>query len=546
MSTLPLLTRAKEDGVTFALTTRRGKLLPIVTGADAPALRALTNPTQEGRMPLRTPGPGEQYRFHVDMGKCIGCKCCVVACNEQNGNPASINWRRVQEIEGGWFPITSRSYLSMGCNHCLEPTCLRGCPVDAYSKDPDTGIVRHSADACIGCQYCTWNCSYGVPQYNPERGVVGKCDMCHGRLSHGEAPACVTACPEGAIAIEIVDVGVWRASIEASRSNAGLPKGDQSLSTTRVVLPEALPPNATPVNVLNVVPEHPHWPLVVMTVLTQLAVGAFTTIWLLELLNASAHLGMAALASLLVGGLALSASTLHLGRPIHAYRAIRMWRRSWLSREVLLFSAFSGVAGVYAAMLWFGLPGSTAVGALTVVLGIAGVTSSACIYRVPSRPAWNTPYTLLQFNLTAAVLGPLFAAAIAGGNLRGLAIGATTMASAQFVLLALRFFRCISSDSLELRGTARLLSTVLKGRLILRGALLAIGAIALPLLVAGSAPAAAFAAAASAPREAGQYLLLAALLLTTVGEIVGRYLFFVSVVPKHLAAPYIASASEAT
>jgi len=557
MSTLPLLTRVKEDGVTFALTRRRGKLLPIVTGADVPmalsvarvdgALRLLTRPTQEERMPQRAPGAGEQYRFHVDMGKCIGCKCCVVACNEQNGNPASINWRRVQEIEGGWFPMTSRSFLSMGCNHCLEPTCLQGCPVDAYSKDPVTGIVRHSADTCIGCQYCTWNCSYGVPQYNPERGVVGKCDMCHGRLSHGETPACVSACPEGAIAIEIVNVAAWQSSIAASRSNAGLPHGDQSLSTTRVTLPEALPPNATPLNVTNVVPEHPHWPLVVMTVLTQLAVGAFTTIWLLQLLNASAHLGIAALASLLVGGLALSASTLHLGRPIYAYRAIRMWRRSWLSREVLLFSAFSGVAGVYAAMLWFGLPGSTAVGAATVLLGVAGVTSSACIYRVPSRPAWNTPYTLLQFNLTAAVLGPLFAAAVAGGNLRWLAMGATTMASAQFVLLALRFFRCISSDSLELRGTARLLSTVLKGRLILRGALLAIGAIAIPLLVAGSATgAAAFAGAASPPREAGNSMLLVALLIAVTGEIVGRYLFFVSVVPKHLAAPYIASASEAT
>jgi len=47
------------------------------------------------RMPDRAPGDGEQYRFHVDMGTCIGCKCCVVACNEQNGNPAPINWRGV-------------------------------------------------------------------------------------------------------------------------------------------------------------------------------------------------------------------------------------------------------------------------------------------------------------------------------------------------------------------------------------------------------------------------------------------------------------------
>jgi len=99
--------------VTFAL-TRRG---------SSPAL-ARTNPTHEGRMPNRAPEAGEQYRFHVDMGKCIGCKCCVVACNEQNGNPATINWRRVQEIEGGYFPTTMRSSLSMGCNHCLEPTCV--------------------------------------------------------------------------------------------------------------------------------------------------------------------------------------------------------------------------------------------------------------------------------------------------------------------------------------------------------------------------------------------------------------------------------------
>src|SRR6188508_2164344 len=225
MSSLPLLTRVKEDGVTFAL-TRRG---------SSPAL-ARTGPTQEARMPNRAPAPGEQYRFHVDMGKCI-------ACNEQNGNPATINWRRVEEIEGGWFPMTMRSSLSMGCNHCLEPTCLEGCPVDAYSKDPATGIVRHSADACIGCQYCTWNCSYGVPQYNPERGVVGKCDMCYGRLSLGQAPACVSACPEGAIAIELVNLAEWRESVDSSTA-VGLPSDDGSLSTTRITPPEHLPPNA--------------------------------------------------------------------------------------------------------------------------------------------------------------------------------------------------------------------------------------------------------------------------------------------------------------
>ena len=514
---LPLLARTRERDQRFALTPLR---VP-ATQAPAPA------PLLRSRMPSRLPGPGEQYRFHFDMSRCIGCKCCVVACNEQNGNPAVINWRRVGEIEGGWYPKASRHYLSMGCNHCVEPTCLEGCPVDAYTKDPATGIVRHSADACIGCQYCTWNCSYGVPQYNPERGVVGKCDMCHGRLEQGQSPACVSACPEGAIAIEIVRTSEWTAALAAAAPGTGLPAADGSVSTTRVTLPEAIPPNARPVNLTHVTPEHAHWSLIFMTVLTQLSVGAFVAIWLLDLLGNATRLGATALVSLLVAALALNGATLHLGRPAHAYRAIRMWRRSWLSREVALFTAFSGVAGMYAAALWFELPGGAVLGALTSLLGIAGVTASACIYRVPSRPAWNTKFTLVQFNLTAAALGPLLVAAAGASDAPWLVIGASVMAGTQLVLLAVRFLSLIGADAIELRGTARLLSTTLRTQLIGRGVLLAVGGVVLPLVV-------------RQPR-----LLWAALCLALAAEIAGRYLFFVSVVPKHMASPYLEIGSEA-
>lgn len=518
---LPLLTRVNDDNLAFALTGH----------TVAAPLVARARSTGDGLVPSRAPVVGEQYRFHVDMRKCIGCKCCVVACNEQNGNPAAINWRRVGEIEGGWYPAATRSYLSMGCNHCLEPTCLSGCPVDAYTKEPLTGIVRHSADACIGCQYCTWNCSYGVPQYNPERGVVGKCDMCHGRLELGQAPACVTACPEGAIAIEIVDVAEWKHALAARQSVPGTPVGDQSASTTRISLPTSLPPNARPRDITHVAPEHPHWPLVFMTVLTQLSVGAFATIWLLQLLGGTTRLGAAALTSLVVGGLALGASTLHLGRPIHAYRALRMWRRSWLSREVLLFGAFSGVATGYAASLWFGLSVSPLVGGLTVALGVAGVYASGSIYRVASRPSWNTPYTVAQFLLTAGVLGPLFVGALGVGDAPSLARGSVAMAGTHLLLLTIRFFRLIASDGPELRGTARLLSTVLARRFVLRGALLVVGAIVLPLLVD--------------PAGAGQTLFILGAGLTLGAELLGRYLFFVSVVPRHMTAPYLALESEA-
>jgi len=100
-------------------------------------------------------------------------------------------------------------------------------------------------------------------------------------------------------------------------------------------------------------------------------------------------------------------------------------------------------------------------------------------------------------------------------------------------VFALRFFRSVASDSLELKGTARLLSTVLAGRLVARGILLAVGAIALPMLATGLGD------------GPGQLLMGVALIVTLAAELIERYLFFVSVVPKHLAAPYIASASEA-
>jgi Fe-S-cluster-containing dehydrogenase component/DMSO reductase anchor subunit len=523
---LPLLTRATVDDGTFVhVVPRRSQTsaAPRTPPGAQCGVGALADPR---RMPDRGLQPGEQYRFHFDMGRCIGCKCCVVACNEQNGNPADINWRRVGEIEGGWYPNASKSFVSMGCNHCLDPTCLKGCPVDAYSKDPISGIVQHSADTCIGCQYCTWNCSYGVPQFNPARGVVGKCDMCHGRLSRGQQPACVSACPEGAIAIEIVNITAWKEACATPYPTLGHPVEDASTSTTRITVPNSLPPNARPLDLTNVKPDHPHWPLVVMTVLTQLSVGAFASIWLLQLAGAMAHLGIAALASLAVGGLALAASTLHLGRPVHAYRAMKMWRRSWLSREVVLFGAFSNIAALYAGALWLGVPGSAWLGALTTLFGAAGVTATACIYRVPSRPAWNTPLTLMQFATTACLLGTLFANAVVAGHTRWLTASASSFAALQVLLVGVSVLRMIALNTIELRGTARLLSTRFRVHLLVRGALL-VGGIALPLI------------------SGGLTVALVSLLLATSGELLARYLFFVTVVPKHMTTPYLALGSEA-
>ena len=460
-----------------------------------------------GLIPSRPPQPGEQYRFHFDMSKCIGCRCCEVACAEQNNNPIERNWRRVGEIEGGAYPFTQRFYLSMGCNHCVDAACLRGCPVDAYRKDAATGLVLHSADTCIGCQYCTWNCPYGVPQYNPERGVVGKCDMCYGRLAENREPACVNACPEGAIQIELVNIAEWRAD-HAAANAPGMPAAEFTVSTTRITVPEKVTAGMEKADYHRVRPEHPHLPLVFMLVFTQLAVGAFLCLPIFQITGFAAIV-----APLAVALLSLSSSMLHLGRPIHAYRALKMWRRSWLSREVLAFSLFAGAATACAGLTFLGWPARLAEAA-TALLGLSGITASAFIYLVPARPAWNSRHTLLDFHLTAWLLGPLFLAALGAPVPPMLTLAA---ASAQLLNLVTRFVELTGSDEFELRASARLLGNDLKRRLLLRIVLLIAGGVALPLL----------------------HQTLAALLVATAGELLGRYLFFVSVVPRNMAASFV-------
>jgi DMSO reductase iron-sulfur subunit len=462
--------------------------------------------------PATSPGRGEQYRFHFDMTKCIGCRCCEVACNEQNGNPADLRWRRVGEIEGGTYPFTQRFYLSMGCNHCVDAACLKGCPVNAYTKDSLTGIVLHSADACIGCQYCTWNCPYGVPQYNADRGVVGKCDMCHNRLADGREPACVNACPEGAIQVELVNIAEWVANHGAADA-PGLPSASHTISTTRITLPGELGPELQKANQTRVHPEHPHWPLVFMLTLTQLSVGAFAGL----ALSAAAR-PIAAIAALLVAFVSLGASTLHLGRPIHAYRAIRMWRRSWLSREVLLFSLFAGSATAFAAATLFGLPRWAA--APTMLLGFAGVTASAFIYLVPARPAWNNWHTIADFHLTGLLLGTAFLRALGVPMPAGVI---AAFAAFQLFNQLLKLMRLMRSEEFELVASARLLSQDLERILITRLALLVIGGIGLTL--------------------AGHPIL--AFLAALAGELAGRYLFFVAVVPRNMALPWLSQGSRA-
>ena len=157
-------------------------------------------------LPATPPGKGQQYAFEVDLDHCSGCKACVTACHNLNGLDEQEAWRDVGLLVGGTTSLPVLQHVTTACHHCLEPACLTACPVNAYEKDPLTGIVKHLDDQCFGCQYCTLACPYDVPKYHAAKGIVRKCDMCSSRLAVGEAPACVQACPNQAIAIRVVSV----------------------------------------------------------------------------------------------------------------------------------------------------------------------------------------------------------------------------------------------------------------------------------------------------------------------------------------------------
>jgi len=376
-------------------------------------------------IPAGLPERGQQYAFEVDLDACTGCKACVAGCHSLNGLDADESFRSVGLSHGGTVERPELRTITTSCHHCVEPACLSGCPVKAYDKDPVTGIVKHLDDQCIGCQYCTLMCPYDAPKYSKARGIVRKCDMCSERLAVGEAPACVQACPSGAIAIRVVD---QERAVQVSEARAflpGAPAPDHTIPTTHYRTRQAVAHNLLPADFYQTHPEHAHPPLVLMLTLTQLAVGAFVIAYGLELVSTPAApalegggAGAVVQAGFVVAvaALALGASLFHLGRPHLAWRAVLGLRTSWLSREAIGFAFFAKLCALYAVgkavELWPELPGAQelraitpGVGAVTAVLGVLSVFASVMVYAATRRAHWRGSLTGFKFFATTLLLG---------------------------------------------------------------------------------------------------------------------------------------------
>jgi Fe-S-cluster-containing dehydrogenase component/DMSO reductase anchor subunit len=390
-------------------------------GPLAHAIR-FDSPRYRSLLPATPPTTGQQYAFEVDLDRCSGCKACVVACHALNGLDEHETWRDVGLLIGGSRTAPVMQHVTAACHHCLQPACMIACPVNAYEKDPITGIVKHLDDQCFGCQYCTMACPYEVPKYHAGKGIVRKCDMCSSRLAAGEPPACVQSCPHEAIAIRVVDKAQVIDDAETSIFLPAAPDPQITLPTTTYKTKRSFPRNLLPADYFRVNPQHAHWPLVVMLVLTQLSVGAFCVGLVLEGWLEDAMLSVLrplhAAMALGFGLLALAASLLHLGRPQLAFRAALGLRHSWLSREIVAFGTFAALATLYSVahfvpeLAFVTNPSSGYavnwvhwLGWCVAITGVVAVFCSTMIYVFTRRECWSFVRVGVRFALTGAVLG---------------------------------------------------------------------------------------------------------------------------------------------
>ena len=143
----------------------------------------------------------------IDLERCTGCKSCEAACKQSNAlGPHTyrnrVMWFTDQHAEeAAATPPAFLDFLTVTCQQCERPACLRACPVtpQAISKDPVTGVVAINEDRCTGCGECAMACPYGAIGYNAEDHHAVKCDLCASRRAEGSGPACAEVCPTQAI-----------------------------------------------------------------------------------------------------------------------------------------------------------------------------------------------------------------------------------------------------------------------------------------------------------------------------------------------------------
>jgi Fe-S-cluster-containing dehydrogenase component len=374
------------------------------------------------------PPPGARPPAFVnDLETCVGCHACVVACANENELAPGTSWRHVVSHNASRAGGAAVFHLSLACNHCLDAPCLRGCPARAIRRDASTGAVLIHQDDCIGCRYCSWVCPYDAPRFDPGDGVMRKCTFCAHRLAEGLAPACVAACPVDALGLGVP--GAVAGAIDgrpAGFPHLGIRPSIAFLPTrARALSPGAIASRSWPEASATwaeggqqpVTASEPLGPSMLpvpatadtgprVTLRTEWSLAVFTSVAIVLAGGVGGWVGggphVPAWLVLALGAAGVALSTAHLGRPLRAWRAALNWRTSWLSREVISYSAFLGLAA--AASLWGERTGPLALAAAAAAL--------ACLVSIDHVYAAMARHDRVRADDTAALASGMFIAGL--------------------------------------------------------------------------------------------------------------------------------------
>jgi DMSO reductase iron-sulfur subunit len=410
----------------------------------------------------------KQHGFYFNADNCISCHACESACSEKNNLPSYLAYRAVGYVEGGTYPNYTRLNISMACNHCDDPVCLKGCPTRAYTKFAEYGAVLQDPDICFGCGYCTWVCPYNAPQLDTEKGHVHKCNMCVDRLEVGLKPACASACLAGALDFGVIETTPENRD-QLETKIPGFPSPEITHPNIRFQQTRSLPREMIRTDSIPLRYERDEqgqgdyktkvrdlgkpveWnikklrsredPLVLFTLISQLVIGAFILMFLgsvfgdaigLAELSYSAYPKIYSLILFSLLGLetfALALSTMHLGKPHRFYRAFNNLRYSPVSREVASIAVFFNLLAVYTLLVTFPVLLNWLIsdallenitgfaGWVAVIAGPVALFFMHKIYRIQARPFWNHWQVLTSFYGNMLTLGSMILMAVFGAAL---------------------------------------------------------------------------------------------------------------------------------
>lgn len=138
----------------------------------------------------------EKITLVFDKKNCMGCHACEIACKQEH--ELGMGPRLVRVIE------QSPEFIPIYCHHCVEASCKEICPVDAISRN-EQGIVLINNDLCTGCKECIEACPFRAMQFDDNKGIAVKCDLCIERLADNKKPSCVTVCPTRCIHFDSIE-----------------------------------------------------------------------------------------------------------------------------------------------------------------------------------------------------------------------------------------------------------------------------------------------------------------------------------------------------